>query len=72
MLEIRVRQSKSYCVNVSSVDVWSDHFLYWINDCFSWSIKRKRNSVKRESVVFSFLTDSNSGVHKGVVGATLS
>jgi hypothetical protein len=34
--------------------------------------KRKRNSVNRESAVFSFFTDGNSGVHKGVVCATLS
>jgi hypothetical protein len=32
----------------------------------------KRNSVKRESAVFSFLTDGNAGVHKGVVRAALS
>jgi hypothetical protein len=32
----------------------------------------KRNSVKRESAVFSFLTDGNSGVHKGVVCTALS
>jgi hypothetical protein len=28
--------------------------------------------VKRESAVFSFLTDGNSGVHKGVVRAARS
>jgi hypothetical protein len=40
-------------------------------NCFSLSINKESNLVKGESAVFSFFTDDNSGVHKGVVCATL-
>jgi hypothetical protein len=38
----------------------------------SASMFSKRNSVKRESAMFSFFTDGNSGMHKRVVCTTLS
>ncbi len=76
MLEIRVRQSESCCKNVSFVNVLERQFLYieliLSIDCFPGQKIRKRNLVKLESAVFSFFTNGNSGVHKGVVRVTLS